>query len=118
MVSSVQVNLMRRVPLRIMQEAEPALCCQWNDERCGREADQQCDCASQMQVLSQGVQYVAWTSDGRLVMLARTPTTSPLTHAVIAMWRPGDKSLAVRSVHIPARNGGSDSFIAWVRPGR
>ena len=27
----------------------------------------------------------------------------------------GQKSLAVRSVHIPARDSGSDSFLAWVR---
>jgi hypothetical protein len=60
---------------------------------------------------------MSWTSDGRLVMLARTPTSSQATHAVIAVWRPGEKSLAVRSVHIPARDSGSDSFIAWMRPG-
>src|SRR5258706_4051010 len=60
---------------------------------------------------------MSWTSDGRLVMLARTRTSSQATHAVIAVWRPGEKSLAVRSVHIPARDSGSDSFIAWVRPG-
>ncbi len=60
---------------------------------------------------------MSWTSDGRLVMLARTPTSSPATHAVIAVWRPGEKRLAVRSVHIPARESGSDSFIAWVRSG-
>ena len=60
---------------------------------------------------------MSWTSDGRLVMLAQTPTSSPATHAVIAVWRPGEQSLAVRSVHIPARESGSDSFIAWVRPG-
>jgi hypothetical protein len=60
---------------------------------------------------------MSWTSDGRLVMLARTPTTSSATRAVIAVWRPGQKNLAVRSVHIPARDSGSDSFIAWVRPG-
>jgi hypothetical protein len=61
---------------------------------------------------------MSWTSNGRLVMLARTPTSSPATHAVIAVWRPGEKSLAARSVHIPARESGSDSFIAWVRPGK
>ena len=60
---------------------------------------------------------MSWTSDGRLVMLAQTPTSGPASHVVIAVWRPGQKSLAVRSVHIPARDSGSDSFIAWVRPG-
>jgi hypothetical protein len=58
---------------------------------------------------------MSWTSDGRLVMLAQTPT-GPAAHDVIAVWRPGEKSLAIRSVHIPARDSGSDSFVAWVRP--
>ena len=60
---------------------------------------------------------MSWTSDGRLVMLAQTPTSGPARHDVIAVWRPGQKSLAIRSVHIPARDSGSDSFIAWERPG-
>ena len=60
---------------------------------------------------------MSWTSDGRLVMLAQTPTSGPASHVVIAVWRPGQRSLAVRSVHIPARDSGSDSFIAWLRPG-
>ncbi len=60
---------------------------------------------------------MSWTSDGRLVMLAQTPTGGPASHDVITVWRPGQKSLAIRSVHIPARDSGSDSFIAWVRPG-
>jgi hypothetical protein len=59
---------------------------------------------------------MSWTSDGRLVMLAQTPTSGPASHVVIAVWRPGQRSLAVRSVHIPARDSGSDSFIAWARP--
>jgi hypothetical protein len=58
---------------------------------------------------------MSWTSDGRLVMLAQTPTSGPASHVVIAVWRPGQKSLAIRSVHIPARDSGSDSFLAWVR---
>jgi hypothetical protein len=56
---------------------------------------------------------MSWTSDGRLVMLAQTPTGGPAAHEVVAVWRPGQRSLAVRSVHIPARYSGSDSFIAW-----
>jgi len=59
---------------------------------------------------------MSWTSDGRLVMLAQTPTSGAASHVVIAVWRPGQRSLAVRSVHIPARNSGSDSFIAWAHP--
>ena len=61
---------------------------------------------------------MSWTSDGRLVMLAQTPTSGPASHVVIAIWRPGQESLAVRTVHIPARDSGSDSFIAWARPAR
>ena len=60
---------------------------------------------------------MSWTSDGRLVMLAQTPANGPAAHDVIAVWRPGEKSLAIRSVHIPARDSGSDSFVAWLRPG-
>ncbi len=59
---------------------------------------------------------MSWTSDGRLVMLAQTPAGGPTQHDVIAVWRPGQKSLAIRSAHIPARDSGSDSFVAWVRP--
>ena len=59
---------------------------------------------------------VPWTSDGRLVMLAQTPANGPAVHDVIAVWRPGEKSLGIRSVHVPARGSGSDSFVAWVRP--
>ena len=59
---------------------------------------------------------MSWTSDGRLVILAQTPTRGPTSHDVIAVWRPGAKTLAIRSVRIPARESGSDSFIAWTRP--
>jgi hypothetical protein len=51
-----------------------------------------------------------------LVMLAQTPAGGPAQHDVIAVWRPGQKSLAIRSVHIPARDSGSGSFIAWIHP--
>ena len=59
---------------------------------------------------------MSWTSDGRLVLLAHTPTSGPPAHDVVAVWRPGQKSLAVRSVRIPVRESGSDAFTAWVRP--
>ncbi len=61
---------------------------------------------------------MSWTSDGRLVILARSPTRGPASHQVVAVWRPGEKSLALRPVPIPARDSGSDSFIAWTRPRR
>jgi hypothetical protein len=60
---------------------------------------------------------MAWTGDGRLVMLAHTPTSGAAAHDVVAVWRPGQRRLALRSVHIPARDSGSDTFIAWTRPG-
>jgi len=51
---------------------------------------------------------MSWTSDGRLVMLAETAQ-----HDVVAIWRPGDKRIAVRRVQLPPRNSGSDSFVVW-----
>jgi hypothetical protein len=50
-----------------------------------------------------------WTTDGRLVFLAETNDRT-----VLAVWRPGQKRIRVRPLHIPARNSGSDSFVAWV----
>jgi hypothetical protein len=49
-----------------------------------------------------------WTGDGRLVLLAQTANRD-----VVAVWRPGQKRLAVRSVELPERTSGSDSFVAW-----
>lgn len=51
---------------------------------------------------------MTWTGDGRLVLLAQTAN-----HDVVAVWRPGQKRLAVRSVELPERTSGSDSFVAW-----
>jgi hypothetical protein len=51
---------------------------------------------------------MAWTGDGRLVLLAETAD-----HDVVAVWRPGEKRLALRRVELPTRAGGSDSFVAW-----
>jgi hypothetical protein len=58
---------------------------------------------------------MAWTGDGRLVIVAHTPTRGGAAHAVVAVWRPGQNRLAVRSVQIPARDSGSDAFVAWTR---
>lgn len=58
---------------------------------------------------------MSWTSDGRLVILGRTPTSGPAAHDVVAVWRPGEAHLRVKSVQIPARDSGSDSFVAWTR---
>ena len=51
---------------------------------------------------------MAWTGDGRLVLLAETAN-----HDVVAVWRPGEKRVALRSVELPTRLSGSDSFVAW-----
>lgn len=51
---------------------------------------------------------MSWTSDGRLVFLAETHQDE-----VVAVWRPGQKRIAVRRVRLPARNSGSDSFVVW-----
>jgi hypothetical protein len=51
---------------------------------------------------------MAWASDRGLVMLAETEGRN-----VVAIWRPGQKRIKVRSVRIPARNSGSDAFIIW-----
>lgn len=48
---------------------------------------------------------MAWTHDGRLVFLAKSGERE-----VVAVWRPGWRRLAVKTVHLPERNSGSDSF--------
>ncbi len=50
---------------------------------------------------------IAWTDDGRLVLLAEERSGRD----VVALWRPGQKRLAVKTVHLPDRSdSGSDSF--------
>jgi len=46
-----------------------------------------------------------WTSDGRLVILAEDDRRT-----VVAVWRPGERRLAVRAIDLPERDGSSDSF--------
>jgi hypothetical protein len=53
---------------------------------------------------------MSWSSNGRLVILAETDHQQ---RKVVAIWRPGQKRIGVRSVPLPARNGGSDSFVVW-----
>jgi hypothetical protein len=48
---------------------------------------------------------LAWTDDGRLVLLGEQGGTD-----VVAVWRPGDSRLRLRAVDLPAREPGSDSF--------
>jgi hypothetical protein len=56
---------------------------------------------------------MTWTRDGRLVWLADTGGRT-----VVAAWRPGDNRIQVRPVLLPVRNGGSDTFVAWVKHDR
>lgn len=51
---------------------------------------------------------MSWTNDGRLVWLAQTDG-----HNVVAVWRPGQKQIAVRRVQLPVRDNGSDTFVVW-----
>jgi hypothetical protein len=48
---------------------------------------------------------MAWTDDGRLVLLGESEGTD-----VVAVWRPGEKRLAVKPVRLPQRSGGSDTL--------
>ena len=34
-------------------------------------------------------------------------------HNVVAVWRPGQKQIAVRRVRLPVRDSGSDTFVVW-----
>lgn len=51
---------------------------------------------------------MSWTNDGRLVWLAQTEGRD-----VVAVWRPGEKRIAVRRVRLPVRDSGSDAFVIW-----
>jgi len=48
---------------------------------------------------------MAWTDDGRLVLLGESSGKD-----VIAVWRPGERRLALKTVQLPERYGASDSF--------
>ncbi len=48
---------------------------------------------------------MAWTDDGRLVLLGESSGKD-----IVAVWRPGQRRLAVQTVHLPERTSGSDSF--------
>lgn len=48
---------------------------------------------------------LAWTDDGRLVLLGESGGKD-----VVAVWRPGQRRLALKTVQPPELDGGSDSF--------
>lgn len=53
---------------------------------------------------------MAWTTDGRLVMLAQTNGPNR-DRTVVAVWKPGQRQIALRPVRLPARTSGSDTFV-------
>jgi len=55
---------------------------------------------------------MAWASDSRVVMLARTSGPSG-DRDLVAVWKPGQRQIALRLVRLPARNSGSDAFVVW-----
>ena len=48
----------------------------------------------------------AWAPDGRLVLLSQDA-------GIVAVWRPGQKQLALRHLRLPRPSGGSDAFTVW-----
>lgn len=54
---------------------------------------------------------MAWTSDDRLALLLQGGGRT-----VLALWRPGSRTLPLRPLDLPARSGGSDSFVPIVTP--
>jgi hypothetical protein len=52
---------------------------------------------------------MAWTGDGRLVVLTGTAT---LGH-VVAVWRPGQPRLALRQIKLPTPSPGTNTLAIW-----
>jgi hypothetical protein len=52
---------------------------------------------------------MAWTSDDRLVLLLQGGGRT-----VLAVWRPGSKTLPLRPIKLPRHTGGSDTFVPLV----
>jgi len=48
---------------------------------------------------------IAWTHDGRLVLLGENDE-----RAFVGVWRDGQKRLSLKTVRLPAREGASDAF--------
>jgi hypothetical protein len=53
---------------------------------------------------------MAWAADHRLVILAG-PDRPGAGPGLVGVWRVGQGHLALRSIHLPARESGSDSFV-------
>jgi hypothetical protein len=48
---------------------------------------------------------IAWTHDGRLVLLGEVDG-----RAFVGVWRPGEKRISLKSVRLPSREGATDAF--------
>jgi hypothetical protein len=48
---------------------------------------------------------IAWTHDGRLVLLGEEDE-----RAFVGVWRPGEKRLSLKAVRLPVRDGATDAF--------
>jgi hypothetical protein len=55
---------------------------------------------------------MAWTDDGRLVLLLRDPRGTR-----VGSYRPGARRVSLRRVELPPPSGGSDQFVPIVSPG-
>jgi hypothetical protein len=55
---------------------------------------------------------VAWTTDGRLVLLV-----GDASGVRVGVYRPGDRTVALRRADIPVPGGGSDTFVPLVSTG-
>ena len=52
---------------------------------------------------------MAWTGDGRLVVLTQTATLGQ----VVAVWQPGQPRLALRQIKLPTPSSGTDTLAIW-----
>jgi hypothetical protein len=52
---------------------------------------------------------MAWTGDGRLVLLTGTATRGQ----VVVVWRPGQRRLGIRPVKLPTPSPGTDTLAIW-----
>jgi len=53
---------------------------------------------------------MAWASYSRLVIQTSGPSGD---RDLVAVWKPGQRQIALRLIRLPARNSGSDAFVVW-----
>jgi hypothetical protein len=52
---------------------------------------------------------MAWTGDGRLVVLTQTATGGRM----VAVWRPGQPRLSLRQITLPEPSPGTNTLAIW-----